>query len=485
MTNASKTPSVATQGTRRWKLSTRLCALSRMALLGAVAFGLTALAPAVAAPSIYPTGVTRYEPARAYNSYVLFGDVTAKGHPISYLIDMDGHVVHTWPYAASPTKMIDPARIGGKKGVIGADVSHLSRKGVGLIPGMPLVYENKEIGLVDWDGKVIWRGGSDGPGGGLHQHHDWARLPNGKMLVLGTWVHKIPAFGNRVMYDPVIYEVNRRGKIDWRWIASKHMNELGFTKRQLQMIYHTSVFDFFHMNDMEPLGPNHWAAAGDKRFAPENIMISSRNANFTAIIDRKSGHIVWEIGPNYAHSNGLFSYNKVPGPITQISGQHDSHMIPEGLPGAGDVLVFDNQGEAGYPPAALKPTSGSRVLEINPVTKKVVWEYSGHNSNMPSWDFFSPLFGSAQRLPNGNTLIDEGTDGRIFQVTPDGAIVWEYVSPYITGAHYTKKRQLILGNLVYRAEAVPYNWVPAGTAHSQKSIKALIPANFHVSGAGK
>ncbi len=83
---------------------------------------------------------------------------------------------------------------------------------------------------------------------------------------------------------------------------------------------------------MEPLGSNHWFEAGDTRFAPDNIMISSRHANFTVIIDHKTGKIVWRIGPNYPARDLLLKSDVTPEPVNQISGQHDPHMIPEGLP---------------------------------------------------------------------------------------------------------------------------------------------------------
>ena len=60
--------------------------------------------------------------------------------------------------------------------------------------------------------------------------------------------------------------------------------------------------------------------------------------------------------------------------------------------------------------------------------------------------FFSPYMGSVQRLWNGNTLICESAFGRLFEVTPDGDVVWEFVIPdfgeypaplneFITGRH--------------------------------------------------
>ena len=45
--------------------------------------------------------------------------------------------------------------------------------------------------------------------------------------------------------------------------------------------------------------------------------------------------------------------------------------------------------------------------------------------------FYSDFISGAQRLPNGNTLIDEGMTGRIFEITPDGEIVWQYVNPVV------------------------------------------------------
>jgi len=52
-------------------------------------------------------------------------------------------------------------------------------------------------------------------------------------------------------------------------------------------------------------------------------------------------------------------------------GQHDAHLIPEGLPDAGNLLVFDNQGEAGFPPVPLAVTGGREFLEIDPIKQEI------------------------------------------------------------------------------------------------------------------
>ena len=94
----------------------------------------------------------------------------------------------------------------------------------------------------------------------------------------------------------------------------------------------------------------------------------------------------------------------------------------------------------------------------------------------PSWTFFSSFVSNAQRLPNGNTLITEGMHGRLFQVTADGDVAWEYHSPYqgygVAGEPEVKQPRvpgvdrLTLTALVYRAQAVPFEWAPLGRPRS-------------------
>jgi len=82
------------------------------------------------------------------------------------------------------------------------------------------------------------------------------------------------------------------------------------------------------------------------------------------------------------------------------------------------------------------------VIELDPGTRKTVWEYQGN----PPWTFFSPHTSGAQRLASGNTLICEGQWGRVFEVTPGGEIVWEYINP-----HQGAQRPGVLANSLFRA----------------------------------
>lgn len=122
----------------------------------------------------------------------------------------------------------------------------------------------------------------------------------------------------------------------------------------------------------------------------------------------------------------------------------------------------------------------SRILEIDPITLEIVWQYTGleakYSVPTDSYKFYSPYISSAQRLENGNTLITEGSNGRIFEVTADHEIVWEYISAY------KNERG---SNMVYRAYRVPYNWVPQLETPVEVEIKPIDVKDFRVPNAAE
>lgn len=121
----------------------------------------------------------------------------------------------------------------------------------------------------------------------------------------------------------------------------------------------------------------------------------------------------------------------------------------------------------------------SRVLEIDPISLKIVWQFTpkelGLEYPVDFAKFYSPFISSAQRLPNGNTLIAEGSDGRIIEVTADHEIVWEYISPY-----WGKAMNM---NMLYRAYRIPYEWVPQLDAPHETPVEPLDVGQFRVPGA--
>ncbi|MCW2562747.1 MAG: putative enzyme repeat [Mycobacterium sp.] len=434
------------------------------------------LVPLLAMAFVQFSGVTYHDPGRAYGSYVLY--TGADG--VTRLIDLNGVVRNHWPHPGVPARIIDPALNAGRVGDIGVQLSQLDDSPGGI-------YGNRTVGQLSWTGEKLWEWGTEAPGGAARQNHDWELLENGNRLILVAIPREVPALGPHVVGDQGIYEVTPDGRIVWEWKAGDHLDEFGFTAEGFEYLRRSiarqpdNIWGYLEINSAKTLGPNHWHRDDlTTVFQPDNILISSRKANIVALIERSSGRIVWRLGPYFEAEPGAehqrINRHSLPRPLDQISGQHNPHFIADGLPGEGNLLVFDNQGGAGYPPAPLGIYAGSRVLEINPETKHIVWQYTAEDSGRPPWTFFSSFVSNAQRLPNGNTLITEGMHGRIFQVTPSGEVVWEYLTPYedyaVAGEPEVKVPTVdgvdrpTLTRMIYRSQAVPFDWVPADTPRS-------------------
>lgn len=93
--------------------------------------------------------------------------------------------------------------------------------------------------------------------------------------------------------------------------------------------------------------------------------------------------------------------------------QHDADFLNNG-----NLLVFDNVGHLGV-------GGGSRVIEFDPESLGIVWEYAGDKRR----PLYSEQRSGQQRLPSGNTLIVESDFGRMLEVTPDKRVVWEFLNP--------------------------------------------------------
>ena len=204
------------------------------------------------------------------------------------------------------------------------------------------------------------------------------------------------------------------------------------------------IADF--QNTASWVGPNKWYEQDPVKYAafhPENI-ITDDGQEVIYIIDRNTGGVAWQLSPKYEKDDPLrlMGMHLPEGGFKGLPAGgmiHHAHMIPKGLPGEGNILVFNN----GMP--------YSQVLEIDPTVGKLVWEYSGTaigygKNHSIAHSFFSATVSSAQRLPNGNTFICEGNDGRLIEVTPECEIVWEYIVPFMwydTASGFGDKKQKI------------------------------------------
>lgn len=385
------------------------------------------------------------------NGYTL---ICSGSDPV-FLIDMDNKVIHNWSLKGFPAKMLPDGSIIGDYEFNDMD-------------------EAKYIAQEDWGGNITWQF-NNWDDGWAKQHHDFEREGNpvgyyapeqefvdeGKTLVLARHTVNNKSISIWPLNDDAIYEVDWEGNLTgFEWHANEHYKEMGFNiLAKIGIYYQIMTYKFrstfqgwLHINTISELGENHWYDEGDSRFNPKNIILDSRQANFMAIISRETGKIVWRIGPDYSKDTVVGQK------LGQLIGMHNAHMIPKGLPGEGNILVFDNGGYAGYGILGIPCRFirfYSRVIEFNPITYDIVWEYVKKDGPINN-RFYSDRISGAQRLPNGNTLICEGDKGRIFEVTPLNEIVWKYIYPGSSGDYKN--------NDVYRAYRIPPEWVPGNPA---------------------
>ena len=444
-------------------------------------------------PTVYPTGTTVYDPTKAFNGYTVF---QAKEHGC-LVVDMNGGEVKLWRgLHGFPNKLLPGGQVLGHTG------ERNTRYGM---------QDYRDLIQVDWEGRIVWRFNEyefiedpgEEPQWMARVHHDYQRQGNpvgyftpgmdpmvagGNTMVLAHKNTRNPAITDKPLMDDVVYEVTWEGDLVWEWVCSDHFEEFGFDEAARNILCRDpnmrpcggGVGDWMHVNSMSLLGPNRLYDGGDQRFHPDNIIMDGRETNIIWIVSKATGAVVWQVGPDYNRSPELKA-------LGWIIGQHHAHMIPRGLPGEGNILVFDNGGWAGYgAPNPGSPTGiknalrdYSRVLAFDPVTLKIVWQYTPHEAGLvhptDSNRFYSPFISSAQRLPNGNTLITEGGGGRIIEVTADHELVWEYISPYWG--------KVFPMNMVYRAYRVPYDWIPQMEAPRQVPIAPVDVTTFRMPGA--
>ncbi len=429
------------------------------------------------------SGVVRYDPERCFNGYTLIpshpGASSARG---AALYDMNGRLAHKWP------------------GMMGCFDNKLLPGGdiLGTTGFMPAYWlDGLNLTQMDWDGNVLWSYAKgeklqDLENGEMVEsarvHHDFQRegsptgyyIPNmaparnGITLLNSTRTCHDREMSPLPIADSLLLQIDENGECLWSWGVLEHWDQLGVASCAKNVHYHCApeygnagYVKTTYCNNVNWLGPNKWYDAGDERFHPKNIITDIRNLNVSFIIDHRTGDIVWRLGPD-------FEADKKHQDIGQIVGQHHVHMIPRGLPGEGNILLFDNGGQAGLgAPSPCSPDgyynatrAYSRVLEIDPVSMEVVWSYNdrrlNHDNNYEATLtrnlLFSPYCSGADRLPNGNTLIAEFLWGRVIEVTRDGDIVWEFINP---------------GGKVFRAHRYPYDWCPQLETPDQVPVRPL------------
>lgn len=326
-------------------------------------------------PAKAQTGILRHDRNRAYQGLNLY----VSGHgPVAHLMAMDGTLLHKWglSYFDAFPNAHPPAHV---------EVPNHWRRAY-LYPNGDLIANYGGWGLVklDKDSNLVW--GID-----ARIHHDIDVTEDGDVFTLERQGVRIPELNARraVVMDYLV-QLSSEGKVKRRISFFDCMRNSMYAPMIERL---RTRGDILHANTVQVLDGEH--ADRLPAFKKGNVLVSMRNCDTIAVIDPDAEAFVWAL-------SGLWHR------------QHEPVLLH-----TGNMLIFDNLGLG----------NRSRILEFEPETQEVVWEYGSGEAEF----FYTRLIGSVQRLPNGNTLISESDNGRVFEVTPEKEIVWEFVSPYLAG----------------------------------------------------
>ena len=323
------------------------------------------------------SGVTLHHRERAYQGWNLY----TSGHgAMATLMDMDGKVLHTWS--------ADFARVWPDEHLEGWNLAltYFWRRAFLYDNGDLLaIFDGHSLVKLDKDSNVLWKSRCGA-------HHDLEVLPGGDMYVLTREAHVVPEFNEQ---EPILEDfvslLGPDGAEKQRFSLLEALDVSPF--RELAENARKRRGDVLHTNSIAVLDGR--LTAQIPAFKKGNLLVSSRPLSFLSVVDLERQELVWTLQGSFRE-------------------QHDPKVLENG-----NLLVFDNAGRG----------EASTVLELDPVTGKTVWEYRG-SEDAP---FYSRTCGTAERLPNGNTLITESDSGRAFEVTAAGEIVWEFWNPQRAG----------------------------------------------------
>ncbi len=401
------------------------------------------------------------------------------------LIDMEGKVVHRW--------MSDNPNGGGTYLLPNGDLLQsevmVNNPFNSSTPGLSGLVER-----LDSDGKRNWQ--FTCPPSEKSLHHDVYLLPNGNVLMVGVEtiprdkqieLGRQPERATKDMWLDFLIEVKPTGEsggdIVWEWHLADHLvQEIDKTKKNFGVVAdHPELLDINAVINPLPMnaatlkqlsglgyvgnvsaanlqggGLPDWTHVNSIVYNPklDQVLMSVRSLGELWIIDHspgtedakghkggklaKGGDLIYRWGNPQIYQRGQ--------PKEQMFfGQHDAEWIPEGCPGAGDIMVFNNgegrkDGEYSTVDEITPPlkADGSYELEAGQAygPTKLTWHYEAKRKE----DFHSTFLSGVQRLSNGNTLICSGVQGRMFELGQGDKIVWEqdrkvaFVEPGKSGA---------------------------------------------------
>ena len=385
----------------------------------------------------------------ALASYTFFSNFSGTD---AYLIDNCGRLINKWDRNHRP----------GLAAYFLENGMMLRTYKLNLVGPFTSASNSGGLELVDWDNTTIWNYNLNTAT--QLSHHDAIMMPNGNFLLL-TWElefqEDLIAWGRNpneiapqgFMWSEKIIEVEpiypEGGNIVWEWnIKDHYIQDFDSTKANFGSVEdHPELFDI-NLPDINSSNSNasrdwnHFNSL-DYNEALDQILISTRNSDEIWIIDHSTtteeaaGHS----GGNYGKGGDLLyrwgnanAYRQASIQDQKLFGQHGVHWIREGLQDEGLILIYNNgNGRPGTDYSTVEilnppqDSLGFYTFEagtaFGPQESEII--YGNNNSEF----FYSPFLSNAQRLPNGNTFINAGSNGTLFEITPNKEIVWEYLIP--------------------------------------------------------
>ena len=377
----------------------------------------------------------------AFNGYTLLAPTSSTS---TYLIDNCGQVINSWSsnyrpgevaYLIADGQMLRACRFPGS----------FNGGGVG-----------GRLEWYDWEGNMVWA--YNYANAEHHQHHDVEVLPNGNILLM-AWESRSKeeaiAMGrdsteisNQGVWPEQIIELEPVGdsgaNIVWEWHLWDHLiQDFDPGKPNFgEVAEHPELFD---INYRASRFETDWIHANSLDYNPEldQIILNSRNMNEFWIIDHSTttAEAASHSGGNSGKGGDLLyrwgnpqTYDRGDADDQRLFGQHDVNWIPQGYPGAGQIMIFNNgQGRPAGNFSSIDviqaPVDANGHYSINAQEAygptSLAWNYIAN----PATDFYSGRISGAQRMPNGNTLICEGINGHVFEVDENGSLVWDYLIP--------------------------------------------------------
>ncbi len=323
-------------------------------------------------------GVVLLDRLRSYPGFDLY---TTRNLCLAELINADGRVVQSWQLSRCKFWTHSELLPNGDLLVGGMDANQ---------PKQRQAYCAARFLLrLTWSGELVWKRQ-------LPVHHDAELTPNGHILALTLGFRQLPGGDPRIdLEDNSLALLSQEGELLHELSLYDLFSAARFQFQEVkaQKTLGQRSIDLFHANSVEWMRHRHLAGR-HPIYALSNVLICLRHQDTIAVIDWDQERLVWTWGQG------------------EISGPHNATLLANG-----NIMIFDNGLNRLW----------SRVIELDPITEEVVWQYHAANPK----DFFTAARGGNQRLRNGNTLIANSDSGHAFEVTPSGELVWEFLNPHL------------------------------------------------------